>query len=96
MLRPDLRLRSVDCTFDHPPGRIIPGSAPPKSSHKSMTFRATAPTASMQSGPVSKKFGPGGVPVANAEASKPHGGAKTESDNGGEDEDDVEAALAAA
>lgn len=55
-----------------------------------MTFRANAPVPVMQSGPVSKKFGPGGVPVTNADGTK-----KTESENGG-DEDDVEAALAGA
>ncbi|CAE6469254.1 unnamed protein product [Rhizoctonia solani] len=80
----------ADCTFDHPPGRVLPGSAPQKSTHKSMTFRANAPVPVMQSGPVSKKFGPGGVPVTNADGTK-----KTESENGG-DEDDVEAALAGA
>jgi hypothetical protein len=55
-----------------------------------MTFRANAPGTAMQSGPVSKKFGPGGVPVANADGTK-----KTESENGG-DEEDVEAALVGA
>ncbi|CEL56562.1 Nuclear polyadenylated RNA-binding protein NAB2 OS=Saccharomyces cerevisiae (strain ATCC 204508 / S288c) GN=NAB2 PE=1 SV=1 [Rhizoctonia solani AG-1 IB] len=80
----------ADCTFDHPPGRVLPGSAPQKSAHKSMTFRANAPGTAMQSGPVSKKFGPGGVPVANADGTK-----KTESENGG-DEEDVEAALVGA
>ncbi|KAJ1306178.1 hypothetical protein OPQ81_010887 [Rhizoctonia solani] len=80
----------VDCTFDHPPGRVLPGSAPQKSAHKSMTFRANASAPAMQSGPVSKKFGPGGVQVANTDGTK-----KTEDENGG-DEDDVEAALAGA
>ncbi|KAG8705403.1 hypothetical protein FRC09_002976 [Ceratobasidium sp. 395] len=78
----------ADCSFDHPPGRVLPGSAPQsqKPTHKSMTFRApSASSPAMQSGPVSKKFGPSGA--AN--------GAKTESENGG-DEEDVEAALAAA
>lgn len=41
----------------------------------------------MQSGPVSKKFGPGGVNAIKA---------KTDSENGGDEEEDVEAALAAA
>jgi hypothetical protein len=45
----------------------------------------------MQSGPVSKKFGPGGVRVTNTDASKPNG---TKEESG--DEDDVEAALAGA
>ncbi|KAG8716365.1 hypothetical protein FRC11_001607 [Ceratobasidium sp. 423] len=78
----------ADCTFDHPPGRVLPGSAPQKSAHKSMTFRANAPASTMQSGPVSKKFGPGGVPVSTH-------GPKSESENVG-DEEDVEAALAGA
>ncbi|CAE6439576.1 unnamed protein product [Rhizoctonia solani] len=77
----------ADCTFDHPPGRVLPGSAPQKSAHKSMTFRANAPGPMMQSGPVSKKFGPGGVVNTN--------GPKNEGEDGG-DEEDVEATLAGA
>lgn len=76
----------ADCSFDHPPGRVLPGAAPPKPTNKSMTFRA-APSPAMQSGPVSKKFGPGGVNAIKA---------KTDSENGGDEEEDVEAALAAA
>ncbi|KAG9077338.1 hypothetical protein FS749_010786 [Ceratobasidium sp. UAMH 11750] len=84
----------ADCSFDHPPTRVLPGSAPlsQKAPHKSMTFRAPAPSPAMQSGPVSKKFGPGGV---DASKTNTNGEAKLGSDNGG-DEDDVEAALAAA
>ncbi|CAE7202225.1 unnamed protein product, partial [Rhizoctonia solani] len=82
----------ADCTFDHPPGRVLPGSAPQKTAHKSMTFRANAnaPSSTMQSGPVSKKFGPGGLATTNTNSIK-----KSESENGG-DEEDVEAALAGA
>lgn len=56
-----------------------------------MTFRA-APSPAMQSGPVSKKFGLGGVNTVKTEGAK----AKADSENGGDDEEDVEAALAAA
>lgn len=56
-----------------------------------MTFRA-APSPAMQSGPVSKKFGPGGANAVKMEGGKANPG----SENGGDDEEDVEAALAAA
>ncbi|KAG8739062.1 hypothetical protein FRC10_006219 [Ceratobasidium sp. 414] len=85
----------ADCSFDHPPGRVVPGSAPlaQKTPHKSMTFRTpSASLPAMQSGPVSKKFGPGGMAASKVNA---NGEAKLGSENGG-DEDDVEAALAAA
>ncbi|QRW12736.1 polyadenylated RNA-binding protein NAB2 [Ceratobasidium sp. AG-Ba] len=85
----------ADCSFDHPPGRVLPGAslATQKPSHKSMTFRApAASTSTMESGPVSKKFGPGGAVATNVNGGA---GTKPENENAG-DEDDVEAALAAA